>query len=156
MVTRSTSMTWKVMSTTARRRRSRSSSAVSFWATSRSSDSFFACRSSAVAAATRSWPRLSGPSRLVIPAGPPPLTTSLRTISPLGWDGSGSGPAPAGLISVSLYVTLPKVTESLAMSRPVATRLPLMQVPLELPRSSTSTTSSRAVSSAWRREMVGS
>ena len=68
MVTRSTSMTWKVMSTTARSSRSISSSAVSFWATSSSSESFLAWRSSAVAAATRSCPRLSGPSRLVIPA----------------------------------------------------------------------------------------
>ena len=39
---------------------------------------------------------------------------------------------------------------------PVLTRLPLMQVPLELPRSRTSTASPRAVSSACRREMVGS
>ena len=43
-----------------------------------------------------------------------------------------------------------------AVSRPVVTRLPLIQVPLELPRSCTWTPSPRAVSSAWRREMVGS
>ena len=68
------------MSTTARSSRSSSSSPVSFWATSSSMESFLACRSSAVAAATRSCPRLSGPSRLVMPAEPPALTMSLRTM----------------------------------------------------------------------------
>ena len=52
--------------------------------------------------------------------------------------------------------TLPKVTVSSSPSRPEATRVPLMQVPFELSRSLTWTPSAPTVSSACRREMVGS
>jgi hypothetical protein len=64
--------------------------------------------------------------------------------------------APEILISFSWKSTLPKVTESLGCSRPLLTRLPLMQVPLELPRSLTCTPSTPTVSSACRRDIVGS
>jgi hypothetical protein len=63
---------------------------------------------------------------------------------------------PPGFSSSSWKSTLPKVMESLGLSRPAETRLPLMQVPLELPRSLTWTPAVTTVSSACLREMVGS
>ncbi len=160
MVTRSTLMMSKVVSTTVRRSRSRSSSAESFWDTSRSIWSFTACRASPVLASTRSCPA-GGPSRLVMPGGMPPLTTSCRTICPPGGPTSAAmagrlitgavGPGPT-----NRKITLPNVIESSSPSRPEVTRVPLMQVPFELPRSFTCTPSDPTVSSACRREMVGS
>src|SRR3954463_13959916 len=78
------------MSATRRSRRSRSSSEESFWATSSRSESFRAWRPAAEAASTRSCPA-GGSSRLVMPGGPPPLTTSWRTICPPAGPCSGRG-----------------------------------------------------------------
>ena len=61
MVTRSTDITWKVMSATRRSSRSRSSSDDSFWATSSRRESFRAWRSAADAASTRSCPPAGRP-----------------------------------------------------------------------------------------------
>ena len=85
-----------VMSTTVRSRRSRSSSAESFWETSSSICSFRAWRASPRVALDPELAAAGGPSRLVMPGGTPPLTTSCRTICPPAarpprrWRGAGS------------------------------------------------------------------
>ena len=63
-----------------------------------------------------------------------------------------AGSPGSGASGLSRNITLPKVTESFGRSRPAVTRLPSIQVPLELPRSRTSTPSASAVSSARRRK----
>ena len=98
-----------------------------------------------------------------MPGGTPPLTTSWRTILPAGAPGLRGDGGPldrrgdAGPLAVSRNVDLAegdRVVEPRGVRS--VTRAPLMQVPFELPRSLTSTPSAPTVSSAWRREMVGS
>lgn len=86
-----------------------------------------------------------------------PRAASWRTmISPAGTAGATGGETGvAGAIS-SWNDTFPKVIESPGASCASASRRPFTWVPFDEPRSLTLTPSAPAVSSAWRREIVGS
>ena len=161
MDTRSTFITSNIMSTTLPSSLSRSNSPESFWEMSSSSESFLACRSSADVGR---HPELAE-SGAAVPAGDAGRPAAAHhELANDGVTGAGlpavadalrSGLGP-GRQLLQLEQHLAEGDGVVGLEPPVVTRLPLMQVPLELPRSFTWTPSVPTVSSACRREMVGS
>ncbi len=156
--TRSTFITSNMVSATVARSLSRSNSPARRWEISSSSESLRAVRSWSSRAVTLSWLAVARRSTRMAPGATGTwLTMVLRGVAlPSPPEGVAAEAEPAAETSSSWKTTLPKVIESRGSMRPIATRAPLMAVPLELPRSRTWTPSGMAVSSAWRRLMVGS
>ena len=77
-------------------------------------------------------------------------------VAPAGASLPGAGAGAPGVLELSLNATLPKVIVSPIATVQLSTRWPLWNVPLLDPRSRTCTPFSFVVTSACRREMVGS
>ena len=156
-------MIWNVKCTTLSSGRSSSCCLDSSFEISSKSSSFFWRRSSSDGAETLRCDGPAGLSRTM--AGTPPefVTGSWRRIvlpafapNSEGSGGTTLGRGAGAVTSFTRNATLPKVMTSFSPAIASVIRAPFRKVPLEEPTSFTFTPPSVRLTSAWRREIVGS